>query len=115
MDRAKPFCIPKRAVWEAYKRVRANHGAAGVDGQTIAQFEEDLKANLYTLWNRMSSGSYMAAACETGGDTQGQWRWNQVARHSERGRPRCPDGGQRLPGADPGCVLPCRLLRVSAA
>jgi RNA-directed DNA polymerase len=60
MDRAKPFCIPKRAVWEAYKRVRANHGAAGVDGQTIAQFEEDLKGNLYKLWNRMSSGSYLA-------------------------------------------------------
>jgi RNA-directed DNA polymerase len=60
MGRAKPFCIPKRAVWEAYKRVRANHGAAGVDGQTIAEFEEDLKDNLYGLWNRMSSGSYMA-------------------------------------------------------
>jgi RNA-directed DNA polymerase len=60
MDGAKPFCIPKRAVWEAYKRVRANHGAAGVDGQTIAEFEEDLQANLYKLWNRMSSGSYMA-------------------------------------------------------
>jgi RNA-directed DNA polymerase len=60
MDRAKPFRIPKRAVWEAYKRVRANHGAAGVDGQTIAEFEEDLKGNLYKLWNRMSSGSYMA-------------------------------------------------------
>jgi group II intron reverse transcriptase/maturase len=60
MDRAKPFCIPKRAVWEAYKRVRANHGAAGVDGQTIAEFEEDLKDNLYQLWNRMSSGSYLA-------------------------------------------------------
>ena len=60
MDRAKPFCIPKRAVWEAYKRVRANHGAAGVDGQTIAEFEENLKDNLYKLWNRMSSGSYIA-------------------------------------------------------
>ena len=60
MGRAKPFCIPKRAVWEAYKRVRANHGAAGVDGQTIAEFEEDLKDNLYRLWNGMSSGSYMA-------------------------------------------------------
>ena len=60
MDRAKPFCIPKRAVWEAYKRVRANHGAAGVDGQTIAEFEEDLKDNLYKLWNRLSSGSYIA-------------------------------------------------------
>jgi group II intron reverse transcriptase/maturase len=60
MDRAKPFCIPKRAVWEAYQRVRANHGAAGVDGQTIEEFEEDLKDNLYKLWNRMSSGSYIA-------------------------------------------------------
>ena len=60
MDRAKPFCIPKRAVWEAYQRVRANHGAAGVDGQTIQEFEEDLKDNLYKLWNRMSSGSYIA-------------------------------------------------------
>jgi RNA-directed DNA polymerase len=60
MDRAKPFCIPKRAVWEAYKHVRANHGAAGVDGQTIEEFEGNLKDNLYKLWNRMSSGSYIA-------------------------------------------------------
>jgi RNA-directed DNA polymerase len=58
MDEAKPFCIPKRAVWEAYKRVRANRGAAGVDGQSITEFEEDLSNNLYRIWNRMSSGSY---------------------------------------------------------
>ena len=58
MDEAKPFCIPKRAVWEAYKRVRANRGAAGVDGQSIADFEEDLSNNLYRIWNRMTSGSY---------------------------------------------------------
>ena len=58
MDRAKPFDIPKREVWEAYKRVRANHGAAGVDGQSIAEFEADLSNNLYKLWNRLSSGSY---------------------------------------------------------
>jgi RNA-directed DNA polymerase len=58
LDKAKPFCIPKRAVWEAYKRVKANQGAAGVDGQSIAACEEDLSKNLYKLWNRLSSGSY---------------------------------------------------------
>ena len=47
MDNAKPFCIPKRWVWEAYKRVKANRGAAGVDGQSIEQFEANLKGNLY--------------------------------------------------------------------
>ena len=58
MDRAKPFDIPKREVWEAYKRVRANQGTAGVDDQSIADFEADLTNNLYKLWNRLSSGSY---------------------------------------------------------
>jgi RNA-directed DNA polymerase len=58
MDGAKPYDIPKREVWEAYKRVRANQGAAGVDGQMIADFEADLENNLYKLWNRLSSGSY---------------------------------------------------------
>ena len=56
MDRAKPFDIPKREVWEAYKRVRANQGAAGVDGQSIADFEADLSNNLYKLWNRGDDG-----------------------------------------------------------
>ena len=58
MDEAKPFKIPKREVWEAFKRVKANQGAAGVDGQSIAEFEANLSSNLYKLWNRMSSGSY---------------------------------------------------------
>ena len=58
MDRAKPYAISKREVWNAYKRVRANQGAAGVDGQTISDFEADLSNNLYKLWNRLSSGSY---------------------------------------------------------
>ena len=58
MNKAKPFCISKWEVWEAYKRVKANQGAAGVDGQSIAEFEEDLKNNLFKIWNRMSSGSY---------------------------------------------------------
>lgn len=59
MDKAKPFRISKEQVWEAFKRVKANRGAAGVDGQSIADFEEDLKNNLYKLWNRLSSGSYL--------------------------------------------------------
>jgi hypothetical protein len=58
MDSPKPFSISKREVWEAYKRVRANQGAAGVDEQSIAEFEEDLANNLYKLWNRLASGSY---------------------------------------------------------
>jgi RNA-directed DNA polymerase len=58
MDEAKPFSISKREVWEAFKRVKANQGAAGVDGQSIAEFEANLAGNLYKLWNRMSSGSY---------------------------------------------------------
>ena len=58
MDEAKPFSISKREVWEAFKRVKANQGAAGVDGQSIAEFEANLSGNLYKLWNRMSSGSY---------------------------------------------------------
>ncbi len=59
MKQAKPFSITKRQVWEAYKRVKANKGAAGFDGQTIEAFGEDLKGNLYKLWNRLASGSYL--------------------------------------------------------
>lgn len=55
---AKPFDISKHLVWEAYRRVKANRGAAGVDGESLAMFEKDLKGNLYKIWNRMSSGSY---------------------------------------------------------
>ena len=62
MRQAKPFPISKRQVWEAYKRVKANRGAAGVDGQTLEQFEQQLGDNLYKLWNRMASGSYMPQA-----------------------------------------------------
>jgi len=55
---AKSFCISKHLVVEAYRRVKANRGAAGVDGQTLLAFEKDLKRNLYKIWNRMSSGCY---------------------------------------------------------
>jgi RNA-directed DNA polymerase len=54
----KSFEIPKQLVWEAYRRVAANKGAAGVDGVSIEVLEKDLKNNLYKVWNRMSSGTY---------------------------------------------------------
>jgi len=58
----KSFDISKNIVWQAYKRVKANKGAAGVDEQTMSDFEQDLKGNLYKIWNRMSSGSYFPPA-----------------------------------------------------
>ena len=54
----KPFAIPKQLVWEAYRRVAANKGAPGVDGQALDEFEADLEGNLYKIWNRMSSGTW---------------------------------------------------------
>ncbi len=54
----KPFTIPKQLVWEAYRRVKANKGAAGVDRVSMEEFEKDLRNNLYRIWNRMSSGTY---------------------------------------------------------
>jgi group II intron reverse transcriptase/maturase len=62
VNQSKPFAIAKRAVWQAYKRVKANRGAAGVDGQSIEEFEQNLSGNLYKLWNRLASGSYMPPA-----------------------------------------------------
>jgi len=58
LSKAKPFCISKWVVFEAYKRVKANKGAAGIDQESISDFEINLKGNLYRIWNRMSSGSY---------------------------------------------------------
>jgi RNA-directed DNA polymerase len=58
----KPFDISKQEVGEAYRQVKANKGAAGVDGWSVEDFEKDLKNNLYRIWNRMSSGSYFPPA-----------------------------------------------------
>lgn len=59
MDKTKSFEISKQVVWKAYQRVKANKGAAGIDKESIKDFEQNLKDNLYKLWNRMSSGSYL--------------------------------------------------------
>ena len=65
MSPVKPFAISKRLVWEAYKGVKANQGAAGVDAESVEQFERKLAANLYKIWNRMSSGTYFPAPVRT--------------------------------------------------
>ena len=65
MSQAKPFVISKQLVWEAYKRVKANQGAAGVDSESVERFESNLKNNLYKIWNRMSSGTYFPPPVRT--------------------------------------------------
>jgi RNA-directed DNA polymerase len=62
MDKTKSYGISKKVVQEAYQKVKANHGAYGIDGQSVADFEVNLKDNLYKIWNRMSSGSYFPPA-----------------------------------------------------
>ena len=65
MSEAKPFSISKWVVWKAWMKVRANQGAAGVDDESIAEFERRLKPNLYRIWNRMSSGTYFPPPVRT--------------------------------------------------
>ena len=59
MNKTKQFIISKWDVVQAYRLVKANRGSAGVDNQSISDFEANLKGNLYKLWNRLSSGSYI--------------------------------------------------------
>ena len=58
----KPFNIPKQLVMQAYQQVKSNGGAAGVDQQSLTDFDLNLKDNLYKIWNRMASGSYFPPA-----------------------------------------------------
>lgn len=58
MNKTKSYNIPKQLIYEAYKRVKANRGSAGVDEISLESFELRLKDNLYKIWNRMSSGTY---------------------------------------------------------
>src|SRR5450759_2312382 len=86
---AKPFTIPKRLVYEAFKAVKANAGSAGVDQETIEDFEKNLKDN---LWNRMSSGSYFPPPVG-GGHSEEEWR-GKDSRRPNRGGSRGADGRQ---------------------
>ncbi len=62
MNKVKSYKIPKQLIMQAYLKVKANKGAAGIDEETIDEFERELKNNLYKIWNRMSSGSYFPPA-----------------------------------------------------
>lgn len=79
IDKTKPFDIPKKLVWEAYKLVKANKGSAGIDQESIEDFEQNLRGNLYIIWNRLSSGSYFPPAV----------KWVEIPKKS---------GGKRLLG-----------------
>jgi len=62
LEQTRSYNIPKRLIVEAYQRIKANKGGAGVDNQSLKDFDADLKNNLYKLWNRLSSGSYFPQA-----------------------------------------------------
>ncbi len=62
MTTTKPFDVSKRLVWEVYKRVKANAGAAGVDRQSLEDFDRSLTNNLYRIWNRMASKKLLSVA-----------------------------------------------------
>ena len=85
----KPFEITKWEVWEAYRQVKANRGAQGVDGVTLEEFDKDLKNNLYEIWNRMSSGSYFPPPVLAVEIPETAWRWDE--------NPWGADGGGIVP------------------
>jgi len=80
MDKTKSYQIPKQTVLEAYKLVKANRGAAGIDGESLEMFEANLKDNLYKIWNRMSSGSYFPPPVKSSRNTQERWRETLIRR-----------------------------------
>src|SRR6201987_1937966 len=110
MSEAKPFVISKWEVWEAYKRVKANKGAAGVDDKTMADFARDLKGNLYKIWNRMSSGSYFPPPVRTVKipKANGGERKLGIQTGSDRAT-----SGEVETGAGGGSAVPSGFLRVS--
>src|SRR5262245_20334649 len=101
MKEAKPFLISKREVWDAYQRVKANKGAAGIDEQSITEFEKDLKDNLYKLWNRDVVGQLLSRRRGPDGkDTEGQRRGKKAGHPDRRGsdRPDRREGEVRTTG-----------------
>ena len=90
----KPFVIDKRRVYEAYKAVKSNKGAGRVDGQTIEQFELDLKGHLYKVWNCTAPGKLLPTAGTGCRHSKEVWRWRKDSRSARRERSDRPDGGK---------------------
>ncbi len=109
----KPFAVSGYEVWRAWRKVRANKGAPGVDGQSIAAFEERLEDNLYRVWNRMSSGTWFPPPVRAV-EIPKAGRRHQDARGADDRRPRRADRGRAPDRGRGGEVLPPRLLRVPA-
>jgi hypothetical protein len=107
----KPFDISKRDVWDAWVKVKTNQGAPGVDEQSIADFETDLKNNLYKVWNRMSSGSYFPAPVRAVEILKPHGGGVHVG-HPDGRRPGRPDGSGQVSGRAGGTGVPPRFLRL---
>ena len=110
----KPFAIPKLMVWEAWRQVKANKGAPGVDGQELDEFEADLADNLYKIWNRMSSGSYFPPPVRAVEIPKPHGGGDPDARRADDRRQGRADGGGHVPGAIGGAEVPPGLLWLSA-
>ena len=109
----KPFEITKWEVWEAYRQVKANRGAPGVDGVTLEEFDKDLKNNLYKIWNRMSSGVLFSASGAGGGDTETAWRWDENPWGADDLGQGGPNGGGAEAGGEGRADLSSGLLWLS--
>src|SRR4051795_2637887 len=114
MTEDKPFVIPKPMVWDAWRRVRANKGAPGVDGQDLEAFEADLADNLYKIWNRMSSGSYLPAPGQGSRDPQAARRRGSNAGRADDRRQGRADGRGHASGGAGGPPVCRGLLWLSA-
>uniref|UniRef100_UPI00406BFED3 hypothetical protein n=1 Tax=Pseudomonas sp. REB1044 TaxID=2675224 RepID=UPI00406BFED3 len=93
MSTAKSYNISKLTVWEAYQRVKANRGAAGIDEQSIAQFEQKLQPNLYKVWNRMSSGLERLPQTCSVEDYEALLPWNCTPQMCAIHKPHLPNSG----------------------
>lgn len=89
----KPFAIPKALVWKAYQDIKANRGGAGIDCETLEDFEKNVSGNLYKLWNRMSSGTYFPPAVK-GVEIPKKQGGDKDAGNSYDSRPNSPDGSK---------------------